>query len=252
TNDTLTPVFRKVDFDPFRGPEISEVVPMTASQTEIWLSCALGGAEGNKAYLESNSLRLMGNLDYTAFQEAMRTLIARHDSLRCSFSGNGQSMIIYTDCANAIEYVDLSNLVHSAREKAIKQHLRDDAHLLFDFVNGRLLNSSPLKLSQNAHLFTFTAHHLIIDGFSIGVIMQELGKIYSAQVVGKSHGLPPAKPYSEFAREQHQFEASADYQMNESYWLNLYQDIPPVLNIRSSHARQTKSYASSRLEQPLD
>src|SRR5690606_31831061 len=102
------------------------------------------------------------------------------------------------------------------------------------------------------HLFTFTAHHLIIDGFSIGVIMQELGKIYSAQVVGKSHGLPQAKPYSEFAREQHQFEASADYQMNESYWLNLYQDIPPVLNIRSSHARQTKSYASSRLEQPLD
>src|SRR5690606_11445879 len=145
-------------------------------------------------------------------------LIKRHDSLRCSCSGNGKSMIIYKDRVAPTAYTDLSNLEHSAREKAIKQHLRDDAHLLFDLVHGPLLKSSLLKLSQNDHLSTFTAHHLIIDGFSIGVIMQELGKIYSAQVVGKSHGLPPAKPYSEFAREQHQFEASADYQMNESYW----------------------------------
>lgn len=253
THDTLAPVFRKVDFDPFQGPEISQVVPMTASQTEIWLSCKLGGDEGNKAYLESNSLQLVGNLDYAALQDAMDTLIKRHESLRCSFSGNGKNMIIYTNVVNTIQHADLSNLGHNEQAEAIQQHLHGDANHLFDLVKGPLLNSSLLKLSQNVHLFTFTAHHLIVDGWSIGVIFQELGKIYSAKVLGKPHGLPPAKPYSEFAKEQRKFLESTAYQENETFWINLYKNKPRVLNLPTSHDRpENKSYSSSRLEQPLD
>jgi amino acid adenylation domain-containing protein len=253
THDTLTPIFRKVDFDPFRGPEISQVVPMTASQTEIWLSCTLGGDEGNKAYLESNSLKLVGDLNEAALQEAMHVLIKRHDSLRCSFSGNGKSMIIYTDMVNPILYADLSHLGEPEQAEALRRHLDADANHLFDLVNGPLLKSSLLRLSKEVHLFTFTAHHLIIDGWSVGVIMQELGKIYSARVLGKPHGLPPAKSYSEFAKEQLQFQESAIYHANESFWINVYKDKPPVLNLPTGHVRpDTKSYASSRLEQHLD
>lgn len=253
TRDTLRPLFTKVDFDPFKGPEIAQVVPMTASQTEIWLSCALGGKEGNMAYIESNSLKLIGELDYEALQKAMAILISRHDSLRCSFSGHGKNMIIYAEVVNPILYVDLSHLEESEQAQAVQQHLDADANHLFDLVHGPLLKSSLLKLSPNIHLFTFTAHHLVIDGWSKGVIMQELGSIYSALVLGKPHGLPPAKQYSEFTKEQQHFHETAAYRENENFWLNMYRDKTPVLNLPTTCPRpKIKSYASSRLDQNLD
>ena len=70
-NQTFTLLYNPVIFNPFRGPEISQVVPMTESQTEIWLSCMLGGEEGNVAYNESNSLRLKGDLNVPALKKAM-------------------------------------------------------------------------------------------------------------------------------------------------------------------------------------
>src|SRR5690606_35811079 len=180
-NKTVTPFYKKINFDPFSGPEIIHVVPMTDSQTEIWLSCVLGGDEGNMAYIESNSLKLRGELDIIALEVAVATLIKRHESLRCSFSGDGTNIIIYSEFPHSIEQKDLSYINELDQKKAVQRCLDADASHLFDLVQGPLLKTSLLKLSQQDYLFTFTAHHLIIDGWSIGVIMEELGKLYTAQ-----------------------------------------------------------------------
>lgn len=252
-NETITPFFKKIDFDPFSGAEISQVVPMTASQTEIWLSCTLGGDEGNMAYNESNSLRLTGELDVSAFKTALMVLFQRHESLRCSFSGNGKNMVIYSDTFHSLIQKDLSALNEVDQSNAVRQHLAADASHLFDLVEGPLLKISLLKLSSQVHLFTLTAHHLVVDGWSIGLIMEELGEIYSAKVQGQNSVMPPPKSFSEYAEEQRQFFGSHSYEDNLKYWLNQFKDKTPVLNVPTSYDRpKTKTYASSRIDQVLE
>lgn len=252
-NQTSTLIYKQVSFNPFHGPEICQVVPMTESQTEIWLSCTLGGEEGNVAYNESNSLRLAGELDVPAMKKAMESLIERHQSLRCSFSGDGKHMVIYDSSANTIHYKDLSDLDDLSQKKAIESHLDSHARHIFDITNGPLFKSSILKISHTAHLFTFTAHHLIIDGWSISVVMEELGKLYSAYSGGDPHRLPSPKTYSEFAKEQEHFLGTAAYEHNERFWLAQYEKNIPVVNLPTTHTRpKIKTYASSRLDQVLD
>ena len=249
--ETLSPLYKPVNFDPFSGPEISQVVPMTDSQTEIWLSCTLGGEEGNKAYIESNSLKLRGDLDIRAIKLAVDTLVKRHESLRCSFSGDGKSMIIYTDSPHSLQYDDFSHL--DEVEQKVQQHLGADASHVFDIVRGPLFKTSLLKLSRQDYLFTFTAHHLIIDGWSIGVIMEELGLLYSAEVQGKPQHLPSPKPFSEYAKELGRLSATAVYQKNLNYWLNQHKETSPILNLPTTYARpKAKTYASNRLEHILE
>src|SRR5690606_34092134 len=110
-----------------------------------------------------------------------------------------------------------------------------------------------LKLGEREFHFTFTAHHIIIDGWSIGLIMEELGILYSAIVQGKNPDLPKPNAYSEYAREQNEFVKSPGYTKIENFWLAQYKGKLPVLNLPTDHARPLfKTYACNRLDHELE
>lgn len=252
-NTTFTPKFKPVNFNPFSGLEIYQVFPLTESQIEIWLSCALGGEQGNSAYNESNSLHFKGQVNVTALKKAVSALTERHESLRSAFSGDGKRMMVYKNLPDQFRYQDLSYLSQEELANLFHQHIREDAKHIFNLQEGPLFKTTLLKLSEEEYHFTFTAHHLIIDGWSIGVVMQELGKFYSAYVQKITPELPLPKAFSDYSKEQKYFLKSQQYKKTENFWLDQYKGKIPVLNMPTDYPRPTtKTYKSSRLVQELD
>lgn len=251
-NDIFVP-YRLVDFDPFTGPEIYRVLPLTESQIEIWLACVVGGDQANSAYNESNSMHFKGELNVSAFQKAVATLTDRHESLRSSFSGDGKSMVIYKKIPNQFLYKDLALFSDQDKSELLHEHLREDAMQIFNLLEGPLFKATLLKFNEKEYRFTFTAHHLIIDGWSIGVVMQELGKLYSSYIKGITPEIPSPKAFSEYAQEQKNFVNSQPYREIENYWLNQFKGNIPVVSLPTDYPRpHTKTYKSGRLDLELN
>ena len=244
---------KAVDFDPWAGPDIFRAIPLTESQMEIWLSCALGGKEANIAYNESNSLIFSGQMNGKALERALSTLVSRHESLRASFSANGRYMLIYTDIPYPFPFLDFSTYPQEKKEEKLREILSQDAEYAFNLTKGPLFKVTLIKLGEQEYHFTFTAHHLIIDGWSIGVVMQELGMIYSAYVQGLAPELPDPKSFSEYGKEQYGYLQGEEYKKVMDYWKGLFENSVPVLDLPTDGPRPTtRTFKSSRLDYSPD
>lgn len=249
---STAPPLLTVDYDPFAGPELAGAVPITESQAEIWLACQFGGADANRAYNESVSLRFTGQLDIEALQRAWTSLVRRHEALRSTFSPDGRYLCILADLTIPLVVVDYSQQPEAAAT-AVAHQTETDAHHLFDLQHGPLIKATLLTLAETAHHFTLTAHHIVCDGWSTGILLQDLGQYYSAYTRGLSLSLPPAPQISQFVLEQHAFLNSDAYHESEAFWLNLYKKGVPQLNLPTDAARpRQRTFASHRYDVALD
>jgi amino acid adenylation domain-containing protein len=236
-----------VDFDPFAGPEIGQVLPMSKPQEEIWLSCKLGGENASCAYNESVSLSLNGPLNQPALEAALQDLVNRHESLRTTFNANGVELIINESSAFTLVYSDLSALSSTEQETAIQEFLETEARLAYDLENGPLFRCLLLKLSAQQHHFTFSAHHIICDGWSLGILLEDLSKLYSAYQQNQQLNLPNAPQISTYIREQSQFIETTAYHDTKQFWLNQFNKSIPVTDLPLSFPRPAfRTYQSKR------
>jgi amino acid adenylation domain-containing protein len=242
-----------VDFDPFAGPEISSIVPVTESQLEIWTSCLIGGEEANCAYNESFSLRLTGVFNKGAMTRALCDIVNMHQALRMSFSADGANICIYKDLLPNTDYKDLSALPADERETFIKDYNKQIALTPFNLVTGPLFKTSLFKLSDNDHHLTFVVHHIICDGWSIGIMMQDLSKLYSAYCKNEPIHLPTAPLFSDYANEQVILKESREYKETEHYWLEHFKGSDHLLNLPTDFPRPAlRTYKSLREDLVLD
>ncbi|MBC8154267.1 MAG: non-ribosomal peptide synthetase, partial [Bacteroidetes bacterium] len=238
-----------VDYDPFAGPEIAWLVPTTESQAEIWMACLLGGDDANRAYNESVSLRLTGALDPAAMDQAVQALIRRHEALRAAFSANGAQMCVFRQRPITLAYDDVSPRTEADKEQFVADYVRQDALHVFNLTEGPLLKAGLIKLADGVYHLTLTAHHIICDGWSVAVMLQDLSKLYSAYARNMFPDLPPAVLFSRFADEQFLFTKSADYQRLEQFWVEQYQASIPVVNLPTDGPRPAlRTFASERLD----
>ncbi|MBB5637385.1 amino acid adenylation domain-containing protein [Pedobacter cryoconitis] len=242
-------IYKQVDFDPFSGGEIIRTAPSTAPQIEIWTSCMLGGNDASRAYNESVSLRLKGQLDPAVLKDTIKKLAERHEALRSAFSRDGSAILVFDQVVAELEYADLSALSTAGQEEEIKRYVHEDALFLFDLLNGPLFKSGLQKLSEQEYHFTFTGHHIICDGWSLGIILQDISKIYSALVKNRTPDLEAATSLTDFAYEQIDFSKSTARKTNEQFWLNEYGHNIPVLDLPTDHERpQLRTFKSNRLD----
>ena len=238
-----------VDFDPFAGPEIIAVAPATESQKEIMASCLLGGDAANRAFNESISVKLKGPLNKEALEKAFHDITDRHDALRCAFSGDGKQICIFNNSFNQLDYRDISTKTASQQEETISVLIQHEILWIFDLQNGPLFRQKLLKLSDNEYYLIITAHHIICDGWSLNIILQELGKFYYSHLQNTFVDLPAAIPFSNYAREQQQFYRSDEYKQIQNYWLRKYKDDAPVLNLPTDFPRPAlRTYKSNRID----
>ncbi|HEY2622776.1 MAG TPA: condensation domain-containing protein, partial [Dyella sp.] len=178
-NDTTAaPV--AVDYDPFVGTALARVAPTLETQREIWLASKLE-PEASLAYNESISLRLRGTLDVPALQAALQYLVDRHEALRATLSAEGEELYIATQLAIACPLRDLSGLTASECEAEVSNTLHEVVITPFDLENGPLVRAQLLQLGPQDHLLVFTAHHIVCDGWSFGVIVRDLAALYAQQ-----------------------------------------------------------------------
>ncbi|MHB1177196.1 MAG: amino acid adenylation domain-containing protein [Daejeonella sp.] len=238
---------QSIEFDPFAGPEIEKVVPVTEPQAEIWSSYVIGGEDANRSYNESVSLHLKGLLDCGAMEASLRDLVNRHEVLRSGFSADGKHMCIFKDTIPEYIQEDISHLNQEQQKEIIDNFLLQDANTSFNILTGSLFRVNLFKIDNENNHLTLSAHHIICDGWSVGIIMQDLSHLYSAYARGKTSELPEAPSFADYALRQKLFQTTKEYKSIENYWLNQYSGDIPVLDIPSDHLRpEIKTYSSHR------
>lgn len=251
--DSLIKNSKPVDFDPFAGPELVRAVPAIEPQLEIWVSCLMGGEDANRSYNESVSLRLMGRFNLIAMETALKDLVQRHEALRSAFSGDGSKICVYKELPSKLFYEDLSSDNLSAQEQYIAEFSQRNAETSFDLLNGPLFRVALFKLGNEEHYLTLSAHHIICDGWSLGILMQDLGKLYSAYTKGEKPNLPEALHLSKYALEHWEFSHSQQYKKIEQYWVDQYRDNVPVLSMPTDFPRPAaRTYKSHRDDYRID
>ncbi len=244
--------FSAVDHDPFAEVPLTRVVPSTEPQREVWLADQLSTA-ASLAYNESVSLRLTGPLDVSALQAATRALVERHDALRATFGSDGQTLCI-ADTASALEVgsVSLDALPAAERDASVARILREEVDRGFDLEQGPLLRARLLKLQAQEHLLVLTAHHIVCDGWSFGVLVKDLGQLYACQL-GQAPELPPAVSFTDYALAQSARATSPEHFADENYWTSRFADGAPLLDLPTDRPRHAqRSFASQRLDVRLD
>lgn len=252
TNGYLTNKLVPVDYDPFFGPAIAGIAPVIESQAEIWASCQIGGADASRAYNESVSLLLQGKLDYAAMASALQEIVQRYEALRAAFSTDGMQMCFYNEWPLQIQYEDIEELDDLAQQAFLADHNKQNAGTSFDLVHGPLFRTALFKLGPTTHHLTITAHHIICDGWSLGILLQDISQLYAAHKQGLPPTLPPAESFRQYAEEQQAFLHTNTYKDNEQYWLSQYKDHVPILNLPTDYPRPAvRTYKSHRVDYAL-
>lgn len=219
------------------------VVPLTESQTEIWLS-AQNGDEASCAFNESVTLRLNGPLDLDALHAAIDRIVARHDALRARFSATGETMTISPDKSFPCPITDASQ-GNGPSDEILNAYLQADATTPFDLVEGPPIRARLFKLSEATHALVLTAHHIICDGWSVNVIVTELAEIYASLRERRQPDLASALPFSKYARAK---SAAATDNTGDvaTYWATQFGTPARPIDLPTDRPRPAmKSYAGA-------
>ena len=191
-------------------------------------------------------LRLNGNLNVAAFTSSLTDLIARYDALRATFDLATKTQHFSAPTPVALPLLDLSSYDASAQTEKFDAFIKEDAHTPFDLGTGPMFRMTLVKLGEDRHAFAFTAHHVVCDGWSINVMLDELSKTYSAKIAGTSAALDSFMPFSTYALSQEEHFVSAKGALTESFWLKNFEILPPLLDLPLDHPRPAmKSFSGA-------
>ena len=240
-----------VDYDPFRGGDLARVVPTTEPQREVWLADRLG-TEASLAYNESVSLRFRGPLDAKALGEAVQDLVDRHDALRSTLSASGEELMILDQVAVEIPAFD-HRTSGAAAEEALAGALRRVVEEPFNLEQGPLFRAELHRLAADEHVLILTAHHIVCDGWSFGVLVEDLATLY-ARRLEPNHSPPEAAPsFAEFAKAHAAAGGSEENRGDVQFWLSRFAGAMPVLELPLDRPRpRSRTTTSARVDHVLD
>ncbi|HEV7515307.1 MAG TPA: amino acid adenylation domain-containing protein, partial [Thermoanaerobaculia bacterium] len=198
-----------------------QALPLSFAQERLWLIDRL--QPGSAAYNMPAALRLSGGLDLAALAATFAELDRRHESLRTTFREVGGQPLqeVHPAAPPALPRVDLAGLPAERREGEARRLARAEARRPFDLVAGPLLRLTLLHLSgePGEHLALFTQHHIVSDGWSMGVLVRELGALYSAFHGRRPSPLPePTLQYADFAVWQREWLTDGELEAQLDYW----------------------------------
>ncbi|WP_127901933.1 non-ribosomal peptide synthetase/type I polyketide synthase [Solirhodobacter olei] len=205
-------------------------VPLTESQREIWMTHQLGDKPA-ASFNEGLSLRLDGPLDQPALEVSLAELIARHDALRMVFDRSGESFEIRAEAAPALVFTDLSG--EGEPEAGLAQIVAEEQAEPVDITGAGVLRLHLVRLGAEAHVLVMTAHHIAVDGWSFGLLVQDLAELYGAKVEGRAAKLAPAPSFAAHARQADPAPSAETL----AYWRGQFAEIPALPELPSDRAR---------------
>ena len=234
------------------SPKEKKKIALTEGQKEVWVEHRLG-REAAAAYNLAGELPIQGPFDITCLQKAAQNLVNRHQALRSHFDKDTLSQTILPTLELEIPFIDLSTLEHAESLEKLETLRLQEVEIAFDLFSGPLFRLSIVRLAEEDHRILMTAHHGISDGWSCGILAQELGALYTAAWEGKTAQLPAVKSLETYVREQEIYQQSEDYAAAEAFWLSQFAEGIPVLDLPTDHSRPlVKTYQAAQESFLLD
>jgi amino acid adenylation domain-containing protein len=232
-----------------------EPFPLTEAQKEIWLAAQMSQASA-VGHNESLTFEFRGAFDPTLFRRAVQQAVERHPILLAGISEDGPTQRVRVDAALDVPIIDLTARADAEHElAALIEHEISEP---FDFAAGPLLRVRIVALSSDRHVAIWTAHHVVCDGWSNGLLLSELATIYSALKKGVAPTLDEPVSFRDYALKA---EADTDERRaSAAYWRALFADLPAPLDlpadrprpaVRTGRAATLKRTLASSLHQAL-
>jgi amino acid adenylation domain-containing protein len=212
--------------------------PLSFAQQRLWFLDQL--QPNNPFYNEPTVVRLTGVLNRAALQQSLNEIVRRHEALRTTFALAGEQpmQFVAPTLMLDIPVVDLRSLPPDAQEREIRRLATEEIRLPFDLTQGPLVRVTLLQLDDTVHVVFLTMHHIISDGWSMGVFIRELTALYQAF----SHGNPSPLPdlpiqYADFAVWQRQWLQGDVLNAHLSYWTQQLGGTVPLLQLPTDRPR---------------
>ncbi|WP_428231993.1 amino acid adenylation domain-containing protein [Flavobacterium sp.] len=248
-NPTILQIISRLEASTFEAipkVETQENYVLTSSQHRLWILSQFEG--GKEAYNIPASFEIEGTLDVENLTGAFKTVISRHEILRTFFKRNDEGEVRqFIVEASAIDfkmdYFDYSEV--EDQDGVLERRVVESYKYQFDLEEAPLVRLSLIKLSESKHVLLFNMHHIISDGWSMGILSKELITIYDSLVQTKKINLPELtmqyKDYASWMRSQNQ---TSKLKASEAYWLNVFKGHIPVLELPAAKMRpKIKTYS---------
>jgi amino acid adenylation domain-containing protein len=196
-----------------------EELPLSFAQQRLWFLDQL--EPGTSVYNIPAAVRISGALNIAALEQSFEELTRRHEVLRTNFhtvQGQPQQIIAPVQ-TSSLRLLDLRHLLEDERESEVQRIAADEAQRPFDLATGPLLRNTLLQLSDTEHVLLLTMHHIISDGWSIEVLLQEMAALYEAFCQGQASPLAELPiQYADFAYWQRRWLDGEVLERQLAYW----------------------------------
>jgi len=231
--------------------------PTSFAQQRLWVIDQLD--PGGSVYNMAAAVRLQGSLDIEAVFQALEGVVRRHEVLRTTFEVGDElpMQVIHPLKPLKVPVLDLSGLEPPTVDPLLAQHLRNEGEQGFDLSTGPLMRASLLRFADDDYLLAVTMHHIISDGWSVGVFVREFSELYGSLSENQPTDLAPLPlQYADFARWQRKWLQGDVLEDQLAYWRERLEGFEGVLDLptdrpRPSHAGAEGANYEGRLEEPV-
>jgi amino acid adenylation domain-containing protein len=228
-----------------------ETLPLTEGQMELWLGTQWGG-DASRAMNHSFAIHLHGPMNVEALRETIQQLVDRHDALRITFAQDGTSQSVRPTLAMDVPLLDFSRLGDEERKKKLADAEKMAGDRAFELLNGPLFRAEVVKLTPTHHVLLLASHHLIMDGWSLGVMFHEISAIYSAKVKRTDAVIETAMQFSDYVWSGKSPDNITAAQKAEAFWLAQFVKPPASVELPTDRPRPpVKTYRGASTSLPL-
>ncbi|GJL56404.1 MAG: hypothetical protein NPIRA02_35360 [Nitrospirales bacterium] len=220
------------------SPEPHEHLPLSFAQHRLWFLAEL--APESASYHLPIALKLTGDLKVSALEESFREILRRHAILRTTFPAvNGMPVqMIHESTQLVIDITDLTGMNEEQQNATLERMLTEEARQPFHLSQGPLCRMKLFQITDEVHVLVVTMHHIIADGWSMGVLVRELTYLYTSQVKGQAPSLPTLPvQYVDFARWQRRRVQEGVLNASLGYWQEQLRGAPEILNVPTDYPR---------------
>lgn len=204
-------------------------VPLSFAQQRLWFLEQLD--PGTPAYNITMGVRLSGTLDVEALQQSLQEIVRRHEVLRATFNvvDGHPVQVVAPSVTLALPIVDLQTVPDDERMDHAQRLAMEEARRPLNLQTGPLLRVTLLRLGAEEHILLLVIHHIVSDGWSMGVFIREVAALYPAFSSGQPSPLPELKlQYADYAEWQREYLQGKVEETQLEYWKEKLQDLPVI------------------------
>lgn len=237
----------KVNYDPFREGVIDSVVPTSAAQKEIWTSIKFE-SDATLCYNETIEIDLNGIVNFNIMEYAFKEVVKRHPILNSNFSNDGQNLIITSKAKRYLELKDLTTNFNALEiYTQFKSDLQKRPHRI---ESDQLFYGTLFKFSDLNYKLVIFTHHIVCDGWSYAIILNELSQIYSDLVESKAPILNEALDFKNYIEK---IESSLPRQASKDFWKKQLKDYRKEFSFPTDFERKSfRTFNSERIDHKID